>query len=216
MVSRSSDGERGPGCLCTGPTSQTFLGDSPINHYAAIDVSLELSSVCIVDATGKVVKATKVETHPEALVKFLEELWPSFYADCPAARLSRWLYDGPVPRVGILHPHETGYKIFDRYKEHGLEALSDRSRRPVTLRQPAAQPGREPDRRASSAIKPHWGARKIRELLLCAGLPGDLRLPAKSTDPCRARPSRPRKTQGKRRVRKRNGHAPSSKGPGAQ
>ena len=26
---------------------------------------------------------------------------------------------------------KTGYKIFDRYKEHGLEALSDRSRRPV-------------------------------------------------------------------------------------
>src|SRR5262245_8382171 len=26
---------------------------------------------------------------------------------------------------------KTGYKIFDRYKEQGLEALSDRSRRPV-------------------------------------------------------------------------------------
>jgi len=26
---------------------------------------------------------------------------------------------------------KTGYKIFDRYKEHGLEALSDRSRRPI-------------------------------------------------------------------------------------
>jgi transposase-like protein len=26
---------------------------------------------------------------------------------------------------------KTGYKIFDRYKEHGLEALTDRSRRPV-------------------------------------------------------------------------------------
>ena len=26
---------------------------------------------------------------------------------------------------------KTGYKIFDRYKDHGLEALSDRSRRPV-------------------------------------------------------------------------------------
>ncbi len=25
---------------------------------------------------------------------------------------------------------KTGYKIFDRYKEHGLAALSDRSRRP--------------------------------------------------------------------------------------
>jgi hypothetical protein len=27
--------------------------------------------------------------------------------------------------------HKTGYKIFDRYREHGLEALSDRSRRLV-------------------------------------------------------------------------------------
>jgi len=26
---------------------------------------------------------------------------------------------------------KTGYKIFDRYKEHGLEALTDRSRRPI-------------------------------------------------------------------------------------
>ena len=26
---------------------------------------------------------------------------------------------------------KTGYKIFNRYKEEGLEALSDRSRRPV-------------------------------------------------------------------------------------
>jgi len=26
---------------------------------------------------------------------------------------------------------KTGYKIFDRYKAHGLEALADRSRRPV-------------------------------------------------------------------------------------
>ena len=29
---------------------------------------------------------------------------------------------------------KTGYKIFDRYKEHGLTALSDRSRRPVRQR----------------------------------------------------------------------------------
>jgi Helix-turn-helix domain len=28
---------------------------------------------------------------------------------------------------------KTGYKIFDRYKEHGLEARADRSRRPVRL-----------------------------------------------------------------------------------
>jgi transposase-like protein len=40
---------------------------------------------------------------------------------------------------------KTGYKIFDRYKEHGLEALSDRSRRPVPLCPPAAGVDREPD-----------------------------------------------------------------------
>ncbi|MET4219596.1 transposase [Bradyrhizobium sp. LB7.2] len=40
---------------------------------------------------------------------------------------------------------KTGYKMFDRYKEHGLEALSDRSRRAGALRQPAAGAAREPD-----------------------------------------------------------------------
>ena len=38
--------------------------NSHMDYYAGIDVSLELSSVCIVDAAGKVVKESKVETHP--------------------------------------------------------------------------------------------------------------------------------------------------------
>jgi transposase len=45
-----------------------------VKHYAAIDVSLELSSVCIVDAAGKVVKESRVETHPDALVKFFKDV----------------------------------------------------------------------------------------------------------------------------------------------
>ena len=74
---------------------------------------------------------------------------------------------------------KTGYKIFDRYKEHGLEALTDRSRRPV--RYANQLPGQ-----IESLIvrlkrdKPHWGARKIRELLV-RRLAGDVRVPAKST-----------------------------------
>jgi transposase InsO family protein len=74
---------------------------------------------------------------------------------------------------------KTGYKIFDRYQEHGLEALTDRSRRPVHYaNQLPAQ--------IESLIltlkrdKPHWGARKIRELLL-RRLAGDVRVPAIST-----------------------------------
>jgi transposase InsO family protein len=74
---------------------------------------------------------------------------------------------------------KTGYKIFDRYKEHGLEALNDRSRRPVRCANQLPQ-------QIESLIltlkrdKPHWGARKIRELLV-RRLSGDVRIPAKST-----------------------------------
>ena len=74
---------------------------------------------------------------------------------------------------------KTGYKIFDRYKEHGLEALTDRSRRPVRYaNQLRAQV--ESLIVALKRDKPHWGARKIRELLV-RRLAGDVRVPAKST-----------------------------------
>src|ERR1700729_2477302 len=74
---------------------------------------------------------------------------------------------------------KTGYKIFDRYKEHGLEALTDRSRRPVRY---ANQLPRQIETLITAAKrdKPHWGARKIRELLV-RRLDGDFRVPAKST-----------------------------------
>ena len=74
---------------------------------------------------------------------------------------------------------KTGYKIFDRYKEHGLEALSDRSRRPVRYAHQLPQPVESLIVRLK-AEKPHWGARKIRELLV-RRLDGDVRVPAKST-----------------------------------
>jgi transposase InsO family protein len=74
---------------------------------------------------------------------------------------------------------KTGYKIFGRYKDHGLTGLSDRSRRPVRY----ANQLPEPIERRIVALKrdkPHWGARKIRELLV-RRLPGEVRVPAKST-----------------------------------
>ena len=39
-----------------------------------IDVSLKLSSVCIVDTSGKIVKETKVASEPEALIAFFKGL----------------------------------------------------------------------------------------------------------------------------------------------
>lgn len=64
-----------------------------MDHYVGIDVSLELSSVCILDATGKIVREAKVASEPEALTTFLTHL------DLPLARigleagpLSQWLH----------------------------------------------------------------------------------------------------------------------------
>lgn len=74
---------------------------------------------------------------------------------------------------------KTGYKIFDRYKERGLEALSDRSRRPIRYANQLPQQLETLIVRLKSE-KPHWGARKIRELLV-RRLDGDVRVPAKST-----------------------------------
>ena len=45
-----------------------------MEHYAGIDVSLEFSSVCVVDAQGKIVREVKVASEPEALVAFFASL----------------------------------------------------------------------------------------------------------------------------------------------
>ena len=70
---------------------------------------------------------------------------------------------------------KTGYKIWGRYKDEGLEALTDRSRRPVRY-------GNQLPFQIEQARKdkPHWGARKIRELLV-RRLAGEVRIPARST-----------------------------------
>jgi transposase InsO family protein len=74
---------------------------------------------------------------------------------------------------------KTGYKIFARYKESGFEALSDRSRRPVRYAN-QLPPQIESLIVTLKRERPHWGARKIRELLV-RRLDQDLRIPAKST-----------------------------------
>ena len=74
---------------------------------------------------------------------------------------------------------KTGYKIFDRYKEHGLAALTDRSRRPVRYANQLPVQVETLIVRLKGE-KPHWGARKICELLV-RRLSGDVRVPARST-----------------------------------
>ncbi len=66
-----------------------------MEHYAGIDVSLELSSVCVVDGAGKIVKEAKVASEPEALVYLFKELgFPVNRIGFEAGPLSQWLHAG--------------------------------------------------------------------------------------------------------------------------
>ncbi len=74
---------------------------------------------------------------------------------------------------------KTGYKIFNRYKQEGVSAIADRSRRPWHYAN-QMPPQLEAMIVGLKRNKSHWGARKLRELLV-RRLPGDIKVPAVST-----------------------------------
>jgi len=87
-----------------------------MEHHVGIDVSLELSSLCVLDATGKVIRETKVASEPEALVSFLRGLGMTiFRVGLEAGPLSQWLYDGL---------HKAGFEAVLLETRHVKAALS--------------------------------------------------------------------------------------------
>jgi transposase len=64
-----------------------------MEHHAGIDVSLELSSVCVVDAAGRIVREAKVASEPEALIAWFKDLGLGLARiGLEAGPLSQWLY----------------------------------------------------------------------------------------------------------------------------
>ena len=66
-----------------------------MEHFAGIDVSLEESSVCVVDAAGGVVREGKAATAPAALAQFLVGSGATFARiGIEAGPLAPWLVEG--------------------------------------------------------------------------------------------------------------------------
>lgn len=66
-----------------------------MEHYAGIDVSLECSSVCVIDATGQIVREAKVASEPEVLIGWFGSLgFAVTRIGLEAGPLSQWLHAG--------------------------------------------------------------------------------------------------------------------------
>jgi transposase len=64
-----------------------------MDHYAGIDVSLECSSVCVVDANGRILREAKVASEPEALIAWFGSLGFGLERiGLEAGPLSQWLF----------------------------------------------------------------------------------------------------------------------------
>ena len=64
-----------------------------MEQYAGIDVSLESASVCVVDATGKVIREAKLASEPAPLIAWFRSLGVAVArVGLEAGPLSQWLY----------------------------------------------------------------------------------------------------------------------------
>src|SRR6201747_1333549 len=68
-------------------------GETTMEHYAGIDVSLECSSVCVVEANGKILREARVASEPEALIAwFRSSGFDLERIGLEAGPLSQWLF----------------------------------------------------------------------------------------------------------------------------
>jgi transposase len=96
-----------------------------MEHYAGIDVSLECSSICVVDATGKIVREGKAASEPEALLAWFRSL--GFAVErigLEAGPLSQWLY-AAVKQAGLAVELLETRHVRDAFK--AMPVKSDRN-----------------------------------------------------------------------------------------
>ena len=71
-----------------------------MEHFAGTDVSLKDSSICVIDAAGRIMREAKVASEPEATMRM-----ESSYRYCMALIWSRSYYCSEQSPDGGGHPH---------------------------------------------------------------------------------------------------------------
>jgi transposase len=96
-----------------------------MDHYAGIDVSLECSSICVVDASGKIVREGKVASEPETLIDYFGSLrLPVVRIGLEAGPLSQWLY-AAMKEAGLAVELLETRHVHDAFK--AMPVKSDRN-----------------------------------------------------------------------------------------
>ena len=96
-----------------------------MDHYAGIDVSLECSSVCVVDTNGKIVRESKVASEPAALVDWFGSLgFGLARVGLEAGPLSQWLY-AAMKQTGLAVELLETRHVSDAFK--AMPVKSDRN-----------------------------------------------------------------------------------------
>ncbi len=85
-----------------------------MKHYAGLDVSVKETSICIVDETGKICRELKVTSHPEDLLRVLQDpAWTLVRVGLEAGPLSQWLFsalaEAGLPAICIETRHARAY-----------------------------------------------------------------------------------------------------------
>ena len=79
----------------SGSACSTHHRGTTMEYYAGIDVSLESASVCVLDATGRIVREAKVASEPEVVIAWFRGLGLAVARiGLEAGPLSQWLYVG--------------------------------------------------------------------------------------------------------------------------
>ena len=101
------------------------LRGTTMDYHAGIDVSLEASSVCVVDASGKIMREAKVLSEPENLIGWFRDLGLELTRiGLEAGPLSQWLYAAMKEEGLAVELLETRH-VHDAFK--AMPVKSDRN-----------------------------------------------------------------------------------------